>query len=952
MDYNELHSSITGYIKAVITKRKTKSGTAKQSQTAAKLEGLTAAELETAVDKTLADHIAASNPHRDSAGDLDMYTKSEYDAKTKGGMVQGLTAVSTYGSLNWLPIPALGTFTSASHVTTGNGRFMPLQLEDDGVLSFIRNGTDGLQQRACYGYIKNRVVYYTEQPYTLSNGKQAKLVYQGGQDVVTGALADDTVGFIALREGTLNGAGHRFVQVPAAFLATLAVAEVVVAREYVYIISLPNATEWMNQGNAATLTIHSIPLDHFDGTTYTPDAVSFSTQTSVGGTAGDASSVTYLVSRVTFSDSIDAKECIWRSPGGDGVEIDDSQWVEKGRAYTVSAYNYDTKLIRIQIQAPVQWYRNTELESDIATITVEFNTVSTAINVNANHTPFTVSSTGNGSKGVRDEDSTLVLTPRGQESYYQCDNNTTYVVSVGDDIQVYEVTTANHGTLYERLERPFGAGASVKDPITFPRYFGSPIGDKLCTFLPVDNNYAIVTTHNESAEADHVLVKFNTSSSSSPMKNFTTVEGETNIGYTFGGARARCIDVGDKPSAGDLKPSISFVNGKDVGYYCAYFTPGVGDTRATQYTNTLTAKAKITIAASKLEALMDESLKQVGYGDADRKTYEVIVPDRTDVPAMMKVYACYHDTGVHIMRLHVINVSSRSGVVDTVSLGAVLDSDSIGEDQVFGISESPYDTTGRLGRVAILGTSDGFIVHWVSNHLFSTRTTSSGRDGDRRHECRFWLSTDQKLSSITSEFYGVNVPDEESFAVLPDQGFGAVKGIAYGTVLRFQLLCYGKSDFQKWTSDTSASAKKWRSYTLTGQRTTATSVFRVLGDTPVVFRGRSYTVPAYSVDLSKINSSYLNRTFVVLLNYDFTTANMTYMFDDSSPHSYRHMGIGTITTDSRGPASIDIYKTQRLDASYGPYTPSWTVSSSGMLGNFPNTKGDPSIVVKTTWSRT
>lgn len=949
MAYEELQKAITGYYKAVVAKRKAKSGNAKSAKSTTRLSGYTATELQEQVDALLTKHIAASNPHNDNAADLDMYTKSEFDAKTKGGMLQGLTPVSSYGTLSWLPVPVLGTFTTASHVTTGVGRFVPMQLEDDGAIAFIRNGTDGAVQRACYGYIKNNKAYYTEQPYTLSNGKQAAFVYQGGQDCVAGKLQDDVQGFIALKDGTLNGEVHRFVLISQDFLPNIASAELVLGKDRVFIISLVNATDWMDNDQAPSLKMYSIPLTAFDGTQYTPEAVSFYRQTSLGGTEGDASSTTYLVSRKVFSNDTTATECIWRAPSDDKLEVDDSPWTEKGRAYTVSAYDATTNNIRIQIQAPVQWYYDTDFKYDIACANVVFDVASTVIAPLGTHTPFTISTNGTGTDGVLSSNTYSVFSHRGQDSYYVADDNTLYVVSVSEDIVITQITTTNQGSLFDRLTKPFGGGVSGVS-ITFPRYFGSPVGDKLCTFLPVDFNYAILTTHNEYTEADHVLVKFNTSSSSSPSKNFTTVEGETNIGYTFGGARTRCIDVGDKPSSGDLKPSISFVNGKDVGYYCAYFAPGVSNTRATQYSNTMAAKDHITIDSAKLEALMEESLAQVGYGDADRKTYEAIVPNRDDVPAMIRVFACYHNTGVHIMRLHLMDVSSKTGTVDTVTLGTVLDSDSVGEDQIFGISESPDDPTGRLGRVAILGTTDGLLVHWVSNHLFSTRTSATSRDGDRRHECRFWVNADHTMSDMTSEFYGVNAPDEESFAVLPDQGFGAVQGIAYGTTLRFQLLCYGKSDFQKWTSTTSASAKKWRSYTLAAQRTTATSKVMILDSVPVAFRGRTYTVQPYTVDLSSVNKSYLSRTFTMLLEYDFTTASMIYKFDDTgSANTYRRLGIGAITTDTRGPATIGIYKTQRLDGAYTVYTPSWTVSSSGKLGSLPNTKGDPAVVVKTTW---
>lgn len=949
MAYEELQKAIAGYYKAVVAKRKAKSGNAKHAKSTTKLDGLNASELKEQVDNVLTRHIAASNPHNDNAADLDMYTKQEFDAKTKGGMSQGLTPVSTYGSLSWMPVAAVGCFTTASHVTTGDGCFLPLQVEDDGTLSFIRNGTDGAVQKACYGYIRDNKAFYTEQPYTLANGKQALFMYQGGQGCLAGKLHDDARGFIAIKDGTLNGLSHQFVLIPQDFLPRLANSEIVLGEDRVFIITLSNAANWMDDSQAPSLQMYSVPITAFDGTLYTPDAISFYRQTSIGGGSGDPSSTTYMVSKKVFSTNMSATECIWRASTNANLEVYNFPWKEKGRVTSISSYDKNANKIRIQIQAPVQWYYNTTAKYDIACVSIEFDVTSTSIAPLGTHVPFTIDGQGNGKGGVLTSGAYSVFSHNGQDSYYVADENTTYTVSVGENIEITQTNVTNQGTLFDRLAKPFGMGSSGAH-CEFPRYFGSAIGDKLCTFLPVDLNYAVLTTHNEHAIADHVLVKFNTLSSSSPIKNFTTVEGETNIGYTLEGDRARCIDIGDKPSAGDLKPSISFVKSKDVGYYCGYFTPGVPNTRATQYTNKMVSKDHITIDPSKLEAVMEESLAKVGYSDADRKTYEAIVPAREDVPALIRVFACYHNTGVNITQLHYLKVSSTKGNVESVTLGDVLDSNSVEGNKVFGISESPVDMTGRLGRVSILSTDEGLLIHWTSNHLFSTRPVSSSREGDRRYECRFWINPDKTISDMTSRFYGGNVASEETFTVLPDQGFGAAKGIGYGTVIRFQLLCINKADFQKWKSPTSADAKKRRSYTLTAQRTALTSKIMILDNIPLTFRGRTYTMEPYTAYLETVARSFTNRVFPMSIGYKFPELTMEYYLGSiGNPNTYRSLAIGQIVTDDRGPVSIGLYKPQRLDRTYSVYTSSWTVSGQDELGNLPNTKGDPAEVVKTTW---
>ena len=959
MDYSELHKAIVGYYMAVKAKRKEQTGTAKAAELAQHLEGKTAAEINALVSEVLKEHLAVTNPHEDSLTSLDMYSKEEIDAMNKGGLVQGLVPFWRIGALNWLPMSVLGNFHTCTQLTATDGsigdnaRFLPMHLEDDGTLAFIRNGTDGKVQYACYGYVPNattdfKTAYLTERPYTLPDGNTAALVFQGGQDTIAGVLSTGEP-FISIKNGTLNGETHKYVKLPANFKDRIAMAETVVVGNQVYILNMPNAHGWMDVSAAATLVYYKIPVSAFDGTTYTPDAVEFVTQTSVGGNVGDPSSAIFFVSKVTFSDSPDATECLWRAASGTVMDNDvKSGWYKKGRPFTTSAVSPDGSVLRTQVSAPVRWKGDGEEHASYAVINVEFNLKTKAIKAEHVDGVLTITPTGftNGH-----EANTQMNTWDSLNTFYYESAGSGFYAAIGERSYIGRIATQNKDTLYETLASTFGCYMDFEYAEIEP-FFGGPIGERLCTFMPVSTKFGVINTRNNEGMADHVLVKYDTSGDGSPFKNFTTVDGSTAIGFSFGGARTRCAELGDHPSTSDLQPSISYVNNTDIGYQCGYFTPATAFSRASAYGEDMKSKGTITVNQAEVEAIVDSILSTEGFSDVDRKSYELVIPATTNLPALIAVYGFYDDVtkASDIFALYTVNATARTSNV-SVSVGKKLYTGNILQnDIVHSITENVEDTTGRYGRISFFGTKDGYGVMWTSSFKFG-----DGVKSDIRRESRFWLNTNTTVEGYIqrarSEGWNIDYTDD-FWGCIYKLGMGGFQSVGYGTTLQFRSIATSKASFLAWTSDTVNNAvRKPTSYTITSQyMTTAPTKLFFREPMDLLVRGYIWHLEPYAYQLE--NATVTDSSTVKTITLDYSVAEVSkkanFSLITAIGSTSRRQRAGWVKVDSRGIVEIRLYKITRLDGAADAYRPAYicdypidTQKGVSYKGTYGYSEGDP-----------
>ena len=959
MDYSELHKAIVNYYLAVKAKRKEQTGTAKSAELAKMLEGKTAAEINELVSDALKQHLTVTNPHQDSLTSLDMYSKEEIDAMNKEGLAQGLIPAWRIGSLNWLPMSVLGNYHTCTQITAIDGslgdyaRFLPMQLEDDGTLAFIRNGTDGKVQYACYGYVPNAVTdfeaaYLTERPYTLPDGNTAAMVFQGGQDTIAGVLSTGDP-FISIKNGTLNGATHKYVKLPVGYKDRLAASETVIVGDYVYILNLPNAHHWMDVNAAPTLVYYKIPVSAFDGTTYTPDAVEFVTQTSVGGNTGDPSSTVFYVSKVTFSDSPDAKECIWRAAAGTVVADDvKNAWYKKGRPFTTSAVSADGAVLRTQISAPVQWNGDGNEHASYAVINVEFNLNTRAITANHVDGVLTITSTGftNGY-----ESDTQMNTWDSLNTFHYDSATLGFYSAIGENSYVGRIVTKNEDTLYDTLASSYGRFTAF-DYVEIEPVFGSDIGERLCTFMPVSTKFGVINTRNNDGLADHVLVKYDTSGNGSPFKNFTTVDGSTAIGFSFGGTRTRCAEMGDEPSAKDLQPSISYVKDTDIGYQCGYFTPATPFTRATAYGEDMKAKGTITVKETEIDAIVSGVLTAEGFSDVDEHTYELIIPATTNIPAFIAVYGFYSDITkkTDIVALYTVNASARTGEV-TLTQGSKMHSGNIlPSDIIHSVTENVEDTVGRYGRISFYGTADGHGVLWTSSFKFG-----DGVKSDLRRESRFWLNTDNTVQGhvqrMRAEGWNIDCTDD-FWGCIYKLGMGGFQSVGYGTTLQFRSIATSKTMFLAWTSDTVNNAvRKPTAYTITSQYMT-TAPTRLYFREPMTYLVRGFVWEQEPYEYQLEGATVTDSSTVKTVNLDYL---VSYSNNKASFGLISALGTATlrqragwVKVDSRGIVDINLYKISRMDGAVNAYRPAYmsdqtinTLNGVDYKGTYGYSEGDP-----------
>ena len=204
-----------------------KAATGKKRQQAAladdtvKVGGLTKTQLSTAIAQLGSDHIAATgNPHGDTPASLGIYGAAEMSALTAGLVPSGVLPISRFGTLDYLPAGVAGGFEGGTTINTVVQAAMIV--ENDGTLTYLRNGTDGASHGVYYAYMRNAGIGALAQPSRTTRRYRPGFV-PAGQDVAYICCASDSAlmgklmdanqveqanFFIALTGNTLDDSKH------------------------------------------------------------------------------------------------------------------------------------------------------------------------------------------------------------------------------------------------------------------------------------------------------------------------------------------------------------------------------------------------------------------------------------------------------------------------------------------------------------------------------------------------------------------------------------------------------------------------------------------------------------------------------------------------------------------------------------------------------------------------
>lgn len=165
---------------------------------------------------------STDNPAEITSAQLDMYSRTEFDALLNEYLPTGSFGVSKYGDNNWIPPNVLGSFEGGQR--NENRAYLPMLQEPNGAFCLLENATTGAKSSTYLTFLTpnadgkslslNAMPRRYEPPILKKYpGNRVFEVYcSEGRDVVWGKIINESTSvqqvFVALTGGTMDATGH------------------------------------------------------------------------------------------------------------------------------------------------------------------------------------------------------------------------------------------------------------------------------------------------------------------------------------------------------------------------------------------------------------------------------------------------------------------------------------------------------------------------------------------------------------------------------------------------------------------------------------------------------------------------------------------------------------------------------------------------------------------------
>lgn len=318
---NAFANFATAFNAAVAKKR----ANASQSDNASLIGGKNSNDFLAGTNAVIAAH-KATDEHGVTAAQLNVFTKPEMTVFSDGYPTISDIPFVSFGSMNKAPVDVSGAFSGASD---GASVQYGLNLEEDGTLVVLRNGTDGSKFRTYLGYVPDAVLGTMQRftrsttefrPSSVPANKYIGYTYVSGEDAIVSRLyangssvAEDVAIFLP------NGS-YLKPDMPTAFvtkanwaLLTERLCSSIIIGEYLYLIGM----SWVASVEPVRFSVWRIPLSAFNGGYVVPEKVtgwSITTRMRTNVVTDDI----LMFEKIASADpAVDTMVLVDRSRGGD-----------------------------------------------------------------------------------------------------------------------------------------------------------------------------------------------------------------------------------------------------------------------------------------------------------------------------------------------------------------------------------------------------------------------------------------------------------------------------------------------------------------------------------------------------------------------------------------------------------------------------------------------------------
>lgn len=898
-------------------------------------------------DMTLPLRLHVENPkaHGENLTTIDTYSQSEVNSRFSNAPPYDLVPISQYGALGYLPTGAAGSFEGATSNISADSMCCPGVLEADGVMVWLRNGTNGSSRGVYYMYsagalsgplaIPTRTIRRYRPPF-IPAGKTVRHLVNSGGEVLAGALQNATGAqteyFVAKTGGTFDDTAHTgcFISLGVGDPIFGSHPEVFMGNTDCFIIAPVYRSNMSDPFDFKVWRITAAQLS--SGTTITPTPVVTWNTTSYfgarteanirladmyGSASPDAAAVLVgpRVTDTTMSVALFHDYMVTRSAqqanGSIRTRLIPHIWL---------ADNLTGKAGRVGLSISFVWNPDTKVAA------VDTG-VSLPVTLAFDENQYPIMS---GSVVV---DSTEYYLPGSSGGFHL----TSYYAPSGYWFSFAAYAVADASTHVARAKCVSGAGTLydalhyskriIPEPIVpSAPVFGSAIGGSIMGSAVLPNNRLLVKCVGRAADgktANGMVL----AEKGAPNYTYLSQYSGTMSGFAPNPLRKFVHDMGLNGS--QYISLVSEVGGDgSVVTTGAHFVEGGVTSVPADIDGNLVQTGTVSIPPDAMGSIRSQTYATLGIGNPTHNFMSIFVPRNTIINAfaVLTFINPANSQGTYVVELEV--VGSRTGVIagfNILSISPVLTTSAFcsGFDNTYLSDLSAY-----TGGITIYEGTDGYFIGGVGKNICHYLGTNG------TYSFTFAIPKNTLRPDWTTFYSGINTAmyDAIFWTAVPGLGFGYNAQTNTGSdtysKLSFRLTARNMTEFRTGGAIIS-------SHALVTQDVAEGWLVYFTQEVPALLGGVYYPMPPQTIDLSTLGGSPANKTFYAyltkngnVLEYRITTEQIV--------ETYNSMYLGTIVTDSTRITSMDINRVTRI----GIYRVSSVPAGSAISHN-----GGPS----TTW---
>lgn len=909
-------------------------------------------------------HIAnKNNPHSVTAEQAGAYSTGDFNALIAQQISSGIVPISRYGTLSYLPAGVQGSFEGSTLVkspgdnSTGLRETFNMQVEDNGTLVYLRNGTDGSSFGVYYSYVLNAVQGFNSskinntarryRPAFVAADRSVAYLYAGGQGILAGRLQDDAgvakETFFAITNNTLEDSAHSEVYLDGpAWENRLNRSEVILGKTSVYI--LYNIGAYSDVGYTAPLDfeMYSIPLTEFgQGKTVVPTRMTIGEVTGFMGAkynTGDIRLAAIAESKDTATPAL-----VQHVGGTTGTGYHGGLRLMggSGRCLTQSVLSADGTKMRSMCYhdgryswtgGPLQTVKfSYSWVLDLVTMKVTLDEGLTPMVITKHPTQLLLEYSGtvqNPNNGIALENTTggdlsyrIYITDTG----LQFTSRISYAPTSQESLGCMRWNTFTG--IWDHLKAPMADRVpETRLGLTSPLLYGSPIGDSLDSMRLLPGNQVVTMCRN--TELNEVLIKTRLRPAGEKLEYNYQYK---SVDFPNGLAGFKPSTERTKLTAAERITLIGYVQEMDdvslkYAHGAVLMNLDTYNIRPTAIDGDIVPSGSVSATINQLNVLRDAIIAEHGNIPGETTVggafIELIIPRNTAVKPYAQVTFVSSVLGARMMVMVFVDVSARSGAIATLTMGAFIGRTNLGT--IVGGTGAGFNTSNgiRGGAHTIYETADSFLI--VGNSV----AYISYPGGSILSRYRFLVNkSDGSVQNFVGNTASVNIVGER-WVGLPGLGVGGASYKDYTTKLGFNRAANTKAEYLAWNTGIPADTK-----VLVSQEVPQGWVIYFTEDTPVIVNGVPGTLISTSIDLVTIKANPANSTFYVYV--ELKAGLPVYaIYDRYIAETATTLLVGTVVTGDLSISSIKVDKVTKFAG--------FRLSTTSLGTSIPVTAGLPS----------